>query len=126
MLSTFCAPDSSALATRRHRPRANTFIDKVIFTGITEIQRSRRERWRECMGIEPTQPDVVRSRTVLKTVRATRLHPLPAASRKHETVMLLRGNLTDLDAFGNERKIVGDPCRWHRDEQAARRLGIDE
>ena len=29
------------------------------------------------MGIEPTQPDEVRSRTVLKTVRATRLHPLP-------------------------------------------------
>ena len=49
------------------------------------------------MGIEPTQPDVVRSRTVLKTVRATRLHPLPAASRKHETVMLLLENLTDLE-----------------------------
>src|SRR5690349_4472848 len=60
--------------------------------------------WRECMGIEPTQPDVVRSRTVLKTVRATRLHPLPRASRKHETVLLTRDHSADLDAFGNQRK----------------------
>src|SRR3954469_23850542 len=37
--------------------------------------------WRECMGIEPPQPDEVRSRTVLKTVRATRLHPLPLLAR---------------------------------------------
>ena len=53
------------------------------------VREPSRTAWRECMGIEPTQPDVVRSRTVLKTVRATRLHPLPSrASRKHETVAL--------------------------------------
>src|SRR6185369_5560679 len=57
----------------------------------------RRSTWRECMGIEPTQPDEVRSRTVLKTVRATRLHPLPTASRKQETACLFREDFTDLD-----------------------------
>src|SRR6185437_2400395 len=44
------------------------------------VARMRRAEWRECMGIEPTQPDIVRSRTVLKTVEATRLHPLPSAT----------------------------------------------
>src|SRR5215510_5660268 len=42
--------------------------------------------WRECMGIEPTQPDVVRSRTVLKTVRATRLHPLPRPTQARDRI----------------------------------------
>src|SRR5690242_19189604 len=79
---------TEALSTIVIRKR---IIDRVPFRSAT--------RWRECMGIEPTQPDVVRSRTVLKTVRATRLHPLPASSRNHETVAPARKNLADLDGF---------------------------
>ncbi len=51
------------------------------------------------MGIEPTQPDVVRSRTVLKTVRATRLHPLPEELRKQEAELSARDDLTNLDTI---------------------------
>jgi len=105
---------------QRHRAAPNDFTVKSVFTRRSESEIPRKnERWRECMGIEPTQPDVVRSRTVLKTVRATRLHPLPAASRKHETVMLLLENLTDLDGVGNERKILGNSNWRHGDKQTA-------
>ena len=77
---------------------------------------SPRKGWRECMGIEPTQPDVVRSRTVLKTVRATRLHPLPKESRKHETVFATGDNLTDLDSVLHSRNILSDLFGRHRNE----------
>src|SRR5579884_2826707 len=78
------------------------------------------------MGIEPTQPDEVRSRTVLKTVRATRLHPLPLHLRKHETERLTLHDLTDLDAVWHSRKIVREPGRGHEHQHAARRLRIDD
>src|SRR5690349_6844041 len=78
------------------------------------------------MGIEPTQPDVVRSQTDLTTVRATRLHPLPASSRNHETVSLARDDLADLDCFGNARKIVRDPSRRDAGKETAGGLGVDE
>src|SRR5579885_2242654 len=77
------------------------------------------------MGIEPTQPDEVRSRTVLKTVRATRLHPLPLHSRKHETERLTFDDFADLDALRNQRKIVRDASSGHEHEETARRLWID-
>lgn len=90
------------------------------------------------MGIEPTQPDEVRSRTVLKTVRATRLHPLPllalvtavvhtrgpplparVCSRKHETARPACDHLADFDRFGHERKVFDDASRWDGHQQAA-------
>lgn len=37
----------------------------------------KRENWRECVGIEPTQDGVTASQTVLKTARATRPHSPP-------------------------------------------------
>src|SRR5262249_8422718 len=66
---------------------------------------------------------------VLKTVRATRLHPLPRillVSRKHETVWPFRNDLTDLDALWNERKILRHTISWHGGKESAGRLRIDE
>ena len=82
--------------------------------------------WRECMGIEPTQPDVVRSRDGFEDRESHQAPSTPVTVTQARDRASPRATTSPI-AHGprNERKILLDARSGDGDEQPARRLRID-
>ena len=70
-------------------------------------------RWRECMGIEPTQPDkgqVADGFEDRGSHQAPSTPPLVSSptSREHEPIRLALDDNADLDRLGHQRKVLVD------------------
>ena len=96
-------------AVERWRAHRRTDRDATTIDLARQWHRHRKQRdshepvqrWRECMGIEPTQPDVVRSRTVLKTRESHQAPSTPHGVTQARDRAFVRDDFTDLDAPGN-------------------------
>src|SRR6185437_15552980 len=97
----------------------------------TEARRARRPRAlrRAVAGTCGNRTHPTRRRqvaAVLKTARATRPHPLPNGSRYYDVERRTCFHRADFGRALDARKILGHTGAWQRDEEAARRLRIDE